>query len=278
MPSDAVPFAIDPDKDVSYINMTLLNASRAVEEGVKGKLKEKASTMTKFPLVRKAVSKERVQNKLATGLSSKVKPSMIAKGMADKVPKLLSYKMHETVGMKVAARTVFIEDAYLVIEFQVRYVDSQKLLAKVKEGPPDDGAMDDEDMDVDNAVLDEWIKEQQRSEEINGEENPQRVSADDDGAGTDGGDQGCWRVRIADMLEHIITHLLPDRTRDSLEHDKLPAVVQKKITEEMQAIMEKKLAQKHLEAEISVLPSKFQSRYFFENLSVIRECQIQKEI
>ena len=74
----------------------------------------------------------------------------------------LMYKIHQKLGATVTARTVFVEDAYLVIEFQVQHVDSQRLIAMVKEAGADKGdgetTAEDDDDSVATQVLDDWIE------------------------------------------------------------------------------------------------------------------------
>lgn len=262
-------FELDPDKGVSYINLTVLDASKTVAMGVKDRLRE-GNRKIPFPVVRRIMAKEKVQDRIASKVGQKVTPTMVAQGLSEKMPNLLMYAMHQKFGMKIAAQTVFAEDAYVVIEFQVKHIDSQTLLAKVKEGPPD--LDEDEDLDVSPEVMEKWIKEQE-----DGERKLSR--ADSSGGGSisnsdiinsDTGVQS-WKATIVNMLEYVITKLLPDRQRQSLEHKKLPAIVQTKITEQMGAILEYKLAKKQLEAEIAVLSDATQARYFYSNLKTVRE-------
>jgi hypothetical protein len=265
-------FELDPDKDVSYINLTILDASKTVAAGVKDKLRESNHKMRYFPVVKRIMAKEKVQDKIASKVGKKVTPTMIAKGLSNKMPNLLAYMMHQKAGMKVAAQTVFVEDAYVVIEFQVKHIDSHTLLAKAREGPPDLDA--DEDLDVPSELIEQWIKGQEEEEEEEGE---QQLPPDDSTtttttiASSDAEEQSSWKIKIVNLLEYIITRLLPDRHLQRLEHETLPAVVQTKITEQMGAILEYKLGRKQLEAEIAVLSGATQARYFYSNLKTVRE-------
>lgn len=263
-------FELDPDKDVSYINLTILDASKTVAAGVKDKLRESNQKMRYFPVIKRIMAKERVQDKIATKVGQKVTPTMIAKGLSEKMPNLLAHMMHQKAGMKVAARTVFVEDAYVVIEFQVKYINSQTLLAKAREGPPDLDA--DEDL-VPPEVMEQWVKEQEE------EEGEQQLPPDDSTTATiisNDAEKQSWKIKIVNLLEYIITRLLPDRHLQRLEHETLPAVVQTKITEQMGAILEYKLGRKQLEAEIAVLSSATQARYFYSNLRTVRERNSKK--
>jgi hypothetical protein len=86
------------------------------------------------------------------------------------------YKIATKTGMKLAAETVFVEDSYVVIQFQIQYVDSQKLIGLIKsksksksktssssgsaeEVNDDDDDDDDDSIDPDPKVIDEWIQE-----------------------------------------------------------------------------------------------------------------------
>ena len=269
-------FELDPDKDVSYINLTILDASKTVAAGVKDKLSESSRKMKYFPVVKRIMAREKVQDKIASKVGQKVTPTMIAKGLSDKMPNLLAYMMHQKTGMKVAAQTVFVEDAYVVIEFQVKHINSQKLLAKAREGPPDLDA--DEDLDVPPEVMEQWIKEQEKKEDQEAEEGTQQLRPDDDSTITSSGaeEQSSWKIKIVNFLEYIITRLLPDHHLQHLEHETLPAVVQTKITEQMGAILEYKLGRKQLEAEIAVLSGATQARYFYSNLKTVREKNSKK--
>ena len=259
-------FELDPDKDVSYINLTILDASKTVAAGVKDKLRESNQNMRDFPVIKRIMAKEKVQDKIASKVGQKVTPTMIAKGLSDKMPHLLAYMMHKKAGMKVAARTVFVEDAYVVIEFQVKHIDSQTLLAKAREGPPDLDA--DEDI-VPPEVMEQWIKEQEEGEQQLPPDDSTTIISNDV-------EKQSWKIQIVNLLEHIITRLLPDRHLQRLEHETLPAVVQTKITDQMGAILEYKLRRKQLEAEVAVLSSATQARYFYSNLKTVREGNSKK--
>ena len=265
------PLEVDPDKDVSYINMTLLDASKTIETTVKDKLGGSVGNI-RFPMVKRFLSKESVQNKIAVVASKRVKPSMVAKGLADQMPKLLMYMIHQKIGMTLAAKTVFVEDAYLVIEFQVKKVDTQKLLAKIQEGIPEDGGMDDEDLEVPPEVMEAWMKEMEQdtidvtTKEAAPEEGPQPERSSSSSSWS-------WSGWIAAQSEYVITQLLPENTKKGLEQDTMPPLVQTKITEEMGTLMAKKLAEKQLETEIAVLSSDTQARYFYSNLAAVRDRQ-----
>ena len=263
-----MPFEIDPAKDVSYINLTILDATKAVEMGAKEKLKEKTDSI-RFPMVRKILQKDAVQKKIAKIAAKKVKPSLIAKQLESIMPKILMYMMYHKIGMKVAAKSTFCEDSYLVVEFQVKHVDTQKLLAKIKEGKPDEA--EEMDMEVPPEVLDAWIQDMEAAQ---GDDPSTPVKAplvEPSSSGSSSSGTETFLGWIAGHLEYVAQELLPTGYKESLEHDSLPNTVQSKITDEMGAMMEKKLAQKELEAEIAVLHSASQARYFYSNLEVVRE-------
>jgi hypothetical protein len=306
-------FDIDLEKDVSYINLTILDASQAVEAMVKEKLAEKSINNSKFfsSIIRPPEKfRNKVHDKIASAVANNIPVSSIAKGLAESMPKLLMYKIATKTGMKLAAETVFVEDSYVVIQFQIQYVDSQKLIGLIKsksktssssgsaEEVNDDDDDDDDSIDPDPKVIDEWIQEQKEL----GLEGGSEFFYDDYGDDNKEGDTTSnsnsnsnsnnninnnhninnsnskdWKMWIVDCLEWAIQQLLPDRTVKNLEHDHLPAILQTKITEQMQSMMELKLAKKNLEADILVLPSKDQSRYFFSNLITVRNRQEQKE-
>jgi hypothetical protein len=267
-------FEVDPNKDVSYINLTLLDASKTIATTVKEKLQEKNAKI-RFPMVRKILAKEGVQDKIASAAGKKVKPSMIAKELAKLMPKLLMYMIDQKVGMKIAAKTVFVEEAYVVIEFQVKYVDTKKFYDKMKEGPPDIETMEMEMVPAE--VMDAWMKEQ---EELQLPPSPQPA---DDGAASNSNTANdvdvesrttqTWSEWLVSPLRYVQEGLVESMgsVQTSLESKTLPPVVQSKITEQMGAIMETKLKQKHLEAEVAVLPGEAQARYFYSNLEAIRE-------
>jgi hypothetical protein len=305
-------FDIDLEKDVSYINLTILDASQAVEAMVKEKLAEKSINNSKFfsSIIRPPEKfRNKVHDKIASAVANNIPVSSIAKGLAESMPKLLMYKIATKTGMKLAAETVFVEDSYVVIQFQIQYVDSQKLIGLIKSKSKsksksktssssgsaeevNDDDDDDDSIDPDPKVIDEWIQEQKEL----GLEGGSEFFYDDYGDDNKEGDTTSnsnsnnninhninnsnskdWKMWIVDCLEWAIQQLLPDRTVKNLEHDHLPAILQTKITEQMQSMMELKLAKKNLEADILVLPSKDQSRYFFSNLITVRNRQEQKE-
>ncbi len=260
---------VDPDKDVSYINMTLLDASKTIETTVKEKLKENNDKI-RFPMVRRFLAKDSIQSSIASSVSKKVTPSMVAKGLSKQMPKLLMYIMHKKIGMTLAAKTVFLEDAYIVIEFQIKHVDTQMLLAKIQEGMPDPDDIDDKEMEVPAEVLDAWMKEMEGQELPSESEAPppEDTTTNSNNSNSQGWSWSAW---IAAQSEYAITQLLPEGYKKGLEHETMPSFVQKKITEEMGAMMAKKMEKKLLEAEIAVLPAETQARYFYSNLESLRE-------
>ena len=267
-----MPFEADPLKDVSYINLTLLDASRAIETGVKDKLKEKTDSI-RFPMARKILKRDKAQDRLASFAAKTVKPAMLAKELSKMMPKLMMYMMHQKIGMKIAAKTIFVEDAYLVVEFQIKYVDTQKLLAKVQETAesgetPDD--LDDEEL-PEKEVIEAWIEEMKAEAAADPSEIDSSVERSASTSSTASNSPQTWTGWIAGHMEYMTTDLLPTRYKESLENDSLPNTVQTKITDMMGGMMEKKLAEKELEAEIAVLNSESQARYFFTNLEAVRE-------
>jgi hypothetical protein len=275
MTSTVSLFEVDPNKDVSYVNITLLDASKTIETTVKEKLKE-MNDKIRFPMVRKILAKECVQDKIASTAGKKVKPSTVAKELSKQMPKILMYMIDQKVGMTIAARTVFVEETYVVIEFQVKYVDTRKFYDKMKEGPPDIETMEMEM--VPPEVLDAWMKEQEelpplpRGAEGSSSSGGGDCNVNDNNANNNGGTQSWseWLVSPLNYFQESLAESLGS-VQKSLESKTLPPVVQSKITEQMGAIMETKLAQKHLEAKIAVLPGESQARYFYSNLEAIRE-------
>lgn len=256
----------DPNKAVSYINLTILDASTAVKNMVRKKMNTgKCPAPTKL--------KERVAERVATVAANKVPPSAVAKGMSTKLPKMLMYQLNEKLGLQLAAQTVFVEDAYVVMQFQVQYVDSSKLLAKLIESQPPEN---DDDDSVASAVLDAWIEEQKEALSNLDEISDQPPLAEIVPVGKAGTAEG-WKVMLVNFLEMIITKIIPERARQKIEEERLPAIVQQKITSEMQNMTEQKLAKKSLVADIAVLPETEQARYFFSNLKAIRERQMVKK-
>ena len=98
-PADATVkvLEIDPDKDVSYINLTLLEVAKTVETAVKEKI-QTAAKGRRLPIVRRALANKTIQNKLATAASKAVQPSKIAQKLSTQMPKKSSmpWKTTET--------------------------------------------------------------------------------------------------------------------------------------------------------------------------------------
>ena len=265
-----MPFEADPAKDVSYINLTLLDASKAIETGVKDKLKEKTDSI-RFPMARKILKRDKAQDRLASFAAKAVKPAMLAKELSKQMPKLMMYMMHQKIGMKIAAKTIFVEDAYLVVEFQIKYVDTQKLLAKVQETAESGETPDDLDELPPPEEIEAWIEEMKAEAAADPSEIDSSVERSASTSSTASNSPQTWTGWIAGHMEYMTTDLLPTRYKESLENDSLPNTVQTKITDMMGGMMEKKLAEKQLEAEIAVLNSESQARYFFTNLEAVRE-------
>jgi len=216
-------------------------------------------------MIKKRLSKTKNQEKLAKRVGDAVKPQLVAKGLQDMMPKLLMYMMHQQIGMSVAAKTVFYKDTYVVVEFQVKHVDSTALCDKIQEGLPDPDEME---IEVTPKELDAWMKEQEAAET----EAPPEPPAEGEAPEAEESSEGfTWSGWIAQQTDYVISNVLPDSYKESLENDTMPSVVQSKITEMMGAIMERKLDQKHLDAEIAVLSAADQARYFYTNLEVVEE-------
>jgi len=253
--------AEDSEKGVSYINLTILDASEAVHSMVKQKIQE---TQANKP--GPASFKNHVADKVARAVASQVPASTITAKLSDKLPKMLMYQMHHKLNMKLAAQTVFVEDSYAVMQIQVQYVDATKLLAQAAVAETQD---DDDDDSVATAVLDEWLQEQANLPIPPSSRVPSQLEIPS--AESAGEPAKNWKEGLANWLEWVITKLLPDRAVRSLEHDRLPALVQSMITKNMRAMMEKKLTDKKLQADIAVLDSVSEARYFFSNLRAVRE-------
>lgn len=254
--------AEDPNKKMSYINLTIVDASDAVYKMVHAKVTEKQS---KLP--GPAAFKNRVAKTVAKTASTRVPASVIAEKLSEKLPKMLMYKMHHTTGMRIAAQAIFIEDTFVVMQLQIQYVDSVRLLNSATE--QDDNEEDDDDS-VATAVLDEWIEEQGKL--AMEQEDSSFVTEAAGSAGCKGPAKN-WKEYVVNWLEWAIERIMPGSARRQLEHNHLPGLVQSKITSGIQEMMEKKLAQKSLKAEIAVLSQEEEARFFFSNLQMIRERQ-----
>ena len=275
----------DPTKSMAYINLTLLDASDAVYQMVHSKMQQKQSRLPGPQAINNFVS-----NKVAKAASRNIPPSKIAEQLSKKLPKKLMYMMYHETGMKLAAQTVFVEDSYVVMQLQVQYVDSMRLLSKAKEGPElkgeeekqesrnDSGnaSGEDDEASVSTQVLDEWIEEQ--SQLIAEEENSLFVASSMTvpAAQKKIGLLDCFknatsiREVVVGILEWVLCILGGTKIHRSLEERHLPSLVQSKITENMQSMMTKKLESKSLKADIAVLSETEQARYFYKHLQELR--------
>jgi hypothetical protein len=266
----------DPDKALAYINLTILDASEAVYSMVHSKIREKQAKMPGPERFKKKVAKS-----VAKAASNRVPPSTIAKQLSTKLPKKLMYMMYQKTGMKMAAQTVFVEDAFVVMQLQVQYVDSVRLLSSAKEKTnskkedDDDNNGDDDDESVATQVLDDWIEEQSQlmTEEMESAfvtttvETEQKKKSDFFECFKGG---GSIKEVVINILEWILIRMGGTQMHQSLEEKHLPALVQSKITENMQEMMAKKLESKSLKAETVVLSEVQEARYFFNQLQKVR--------
>ena len=274
-------YAEDPDKAVTFINLTIVDASESVYDAVH----EKMISQAKKQFVPKALQKK-VAKRVARTAANHVPPRVIAEKLAQKLPKTLMYKMYHKIGMQCAAQTVFVEDSFVVVQLQVQYVDSGRLLKTAKEKaensvkedsrtgeniPASDDEMDDNDEDDDESVatkvLDEWIEEQENL--AHEESQSPFVTSVVSNQATEAPLKS-WAVMLIACLEWIISRFLPVKIHRELEANYLPALVQSNITATMTSMMSKKLAQKSLKAESVVLSQDLEARYFFKQLQKIR--------
>mmetsp|Transcript_10496 Transcript_10496/g.29000 ORF Transcript_10496/g.29000 Transcript_10496/m.29000 type:complete len:175 (-) Transcript_10496:1601-2125(-) len=173
------------------------------------------------------------------------------------------------------------------MQIQVQHVDSATILAKMKEeqNTTSENGNDEDDESVATQVLDEWIDEQTK-QVIEGEPLSQSDKLALDQAdkaqslqSETSGKEKTLTVKdhIVTFLEWILTQLLPESAVETLESDKLPVLVQRKLTENMQTMMEQKLESKQLKADVAVLDEAAQARYFYQNLKSVRERAMDKK-
>jgi len=60
--------------------------------------------------------------------------------------------------------------------------------------------------------------------------------------------------------------------RDSIEHEVLPNIVQRKVSVSIREMMQEKLAEKKMTADVEILQEEKQARFFFTTLKAVREC------
>lgn len=246
----------DPSKALTFINVTLTDTSEAVFKMVHEKI---SNSQKKMPTPAKF--KEKVATRLAKTAANKIPPSAIAKKMAETFPKMLMYKMNTETGMQVAAQTVFVEDCFFVIQIQVQQVDLNRLVQSMGEEKSDD---DDDSVAPD--VLEAWIEDQKKLAKEEKESN--FVT----GVVTSSANEKTseWSDGFLGFVEWLVSRVLPVTVHKVLEEDKLPSLVQAKLSDKMQTMLEKKLADKGMGAEIAVLGHEAQARYFFPQLQHVR--------
>ncbi|CAB9524951.1 expressed unknown protein [Seminavis robusta] len=262
----------DSSKKLTYVNITITDASEGVYKMVHSKVSE---THKNFIGTKKF--KEKVAHTVARTASNSVPKKEIVKKLAGKVPKMLMYQMHHKMGMRIAAQNVYREDNYAVFQIQVQYVDSKRMLATAKEEmrssqsenatKSEEEEMDDDDS-VATAVLDEWIAEQKNlvqeeqesafvTEALNEEEENQLNWYN-------------WRELFVLFLTWLLHKLMPVTITRNLEENRLPALIQSQISSKLKEMLDKKLKSKSMKAETAVLGEEEQARYFFAQLQKIR--------
>lgn len=267
----------DTTKKTAYVNITILDASDAIYNMVHSKVNE-----THKNWVGPQKFKDMVAHNVAKTASTKVPKRVLVQKLSDKIPKMLMYKMYHNAGMRLAAQTVFREDKYAVLQIQVQWVDTKRLLENAKEdvrnsGTEEDKKEEEEDDDsVATAVLDEWIEEQKNllQEEQESSFVTEAQNLEPEGEKIDFSN---WREVLVMILAWILTKIMPVTITKDLEENKLPALIQSQISKNMKEMLDKKLASKNLRAETAVLPEEEQARYFFANLQKIRTDPAAKE-
>lgn len=257
----------DFTKKATYVNITIRDASDAVYNKVHTALRRINLAPKLLPKL-----KGRVADKIATEASRRVPPSQVAVVLSEKLPKLLMYQMFHKHGMTISAQTVFIENAYIVLQLQVLHVDAQRLLANTT-STTSSGVNEQQDISssmdaVDMKLVDLWMAEQQQQLlEAADRKNSASHSTSSATEKKDSSDSsGNWLLQTA-------LGFLPEMAKTRLEGTTLPELVQDRLTERMQGLLVQQLSNKQLCGEIAVLPEEEQARFFFAYLQQHRKRQ-----
>lgn len=247
-------------KKATFINVTIRDASEAVY----GKVHSALGHLNVAPKVLPKL-KGKVANKIAKAASKRVPPSKIANQLAEFLPKMLMYQMYHKNGMTISAQTMFIEDAYIVIQLQILKVDANHLLQDTVESNSDSDDGSSVSSSVSMKVVDGWLREQQ--EVLQHAEDKPATSSDPKERTSTAPSASNWYQSIFGYL--------PEETKSHIEAETLPQLVQSKLTERMQSLLLKQLESKQLTAEIAVLPEEEQARYFFPYLQQMRKRKVK---
>lgn len=259
----------DFGRKATFINVTVRDASEAVYDRVHAALRHVNVAPKLLPKL-----KGKVANKIATVASKRVPPSKIAQGLSEQLPKLLMYHMYHNYGMTISARTMFVEDAFFVVQLQVLKVDPNRLL---KDPPLASGEHDNSTTShtppTSMQVVDEWLQEQaELLHDLSDDSSNENSGASSLIESHNTANNKTQRPDdFGTYWYNSILGMLPEGTKSLLEGETLPQIVQSKLTERMQLVLLKQLESRNLTAEIAVLPEEEQARYFFPYLQQLRQ-------
>lgn len=247
--------AMNAEKKVFYLNLTILDAKTAVYTGVQKKIEAKANVAPNF-------IQKRVANTLATVASKAVKPAKIAETLSTKLAKILPFAMKEK-GLTLAAEVAFIEKAYIVWEMQIQHADIDILMEEAKKKK--DGKADSDELDLEgitDAELDKLIAGQDKRLL------EKKASLSKEKDVTNSSYSSSFLSGVQPFFEFLFGG------REKLQDDRLPKLIQSQMTNTMDKMMKKKFDEKGMVADVVANEEKDQARYFYEHLKKVRSNEI----
>lgn len=276
-------FKFDPNKSVTYVNITVLDASEAVYNVAHAMVTGSLSRIAP-----KSLSKK-VAKRVAKSKSETILPSRIAEGLSKKLPKKLMFKVFKKTGMRISAECVFREDNFIVIQFQVQKVDSLFIIREMKEkiakeqerelqianGIEEEEEDEDDEVSVATVVVDEWITEQ---EQLTQEELDCAYCTDSRTPETQipwkdmkpWKDMTSFKLFLVLFIEWLILNVFPEWLHRKWQEKVAPFLVDKKIGPCLEKLLCVKLEEKLLKADTTVVPEPEQARFLFDYLRYLR--------
>jgi hypothetical protein len=263
---------MDAEKSVLYINVVVIDASEAIANKVRVRVKD-------FKVPKRL---RRVVTAVATGVAGNV---FTLEKIAKKVSKKICHKVPEKMllrGITAVVEEVFREGPFVVFQLQVQHVDLATLTEKqlnkeLKAGK--DTVKDDDDNSSTKSKDDGHTGDKKKKESDTKQDTDADTDIDTDTHDIDTTDLTTTITTIRPLhvkhwflywLEFLLVCIGASRQR-ILEEEVLPALVHGKLEKIVGEILAEKIEEKFLDAESNVCSAAAQARYFFDTLKEVRQ-------
>lgn len=255
------PAAVDGCRPALYLNITILDHSKAV----KRKVGIEIDKSSRLPPRLKEMAKRTAGNIASDLATSQMTVKKMGEKMGEKLPRRMRLK-----GVDATAEVVFQEGPYAVLRIRIREVRIARLANPIDE--PDSDDQDDEGEG----------QEAPRRKNSAVSNALQKIDAFD---GLPSGPSEAWGA-IKDQWEKeksvsirkltvfcflCLFWVIGPRRQKRIEGEYLPKLIQAKMDVEMTKMIRQKMEQKHMEAEVVVLQEDKQAGYFYDHLQRVRQ-------